>query len=590
MPQQNSQTPLPPLPKLPSLDPNLLGISGLIGLLFLLKIFDKLLKRRGRGKPKLGRARMAKKSEWETSQEQTRKDIINQHKTNNFSQFGGWVGRPETIIHRDNQLEMSDSQLFLNRLNEHLLLLASSGSGKSFSVFDPLVRSLIEQGFSLGIFDFKGDEEGDSTCCPSSKLAGYALELGYKVRVIAPGYADSDRINLIQDFVKDAATAYELATVLWENINKGKDSRSDDFFPLAGKILIQAIFLVCKFQPEEGVCDLALAHKLLALPDLIERIKCKDLPQFIKVIFDQFLSTAGSPETAASIAATAQGLFARFQIPEAWAVFCGESTVPVLLGEKELVIYRMNPLLESALSPLMASVMYLQMQANAFGKRPTKKPFVMVMDEFPRVLIPSLGKFMAIVRSKMMAFLLAAQGIASIEETYGKLATEAIMTNAKTVFVGQLSCDRTIQHYSKSYGKEDIGYETSSTSQQNATFLGGSSSDNNNLSTRDLVPVEELAEAPQGTFYLRSPIIKGVIDGKKRERLLTRVVLKIPEHELTAASKAEATWFKYRNQRIQNPIAVSLSERQLVAREKYAEKFLPMPPSAARQAFSKLVK
>jgi type IV secretory pathway TraG/TraD family ATPase VirD4 len=590
---RNTQVPPPPpLPKLNQIDPNLLTMGALMSGLFVIFIFLKLLERSHRqGKARLGRARLAKKTEWAKAQAKARSAIIKAHRNNDFSQFGGWVGEPATVLKYGRFLGLSESQLFLNRLNEHALMLAGTGSGKSYSVLDPLTRSFIRQFFSLIIFDYKGDEESDTTCAPSSALAGYALAHGYKVRVVAPGYPDSDRINLL-DYVTDSASAYELASVMHANMQRSNntDGKNEGFFSTAGKLLMQGIFLLAKTQPCEGVRDIAFCHKILALPDLIKRIQCKKLPQYIKVVFDQFLSTTGSPETAASIAATAQGLFARFQIPPAWSTFCGESNVPILLGEKELVIYRMNPLLEEALSPLIAASMYLQSRANIFGKRQTKMPCVAVWDEFSRVVVPDLGKLMSIARSKRFAFVLASQAIPVIEESYGKIATKAIMANAKTMFVGQLLCEDTIQHFSKSYGKEDIRYYNSSTSHQHGAMMGGSNSDSDSLTTRDLIPSEELAEAPQGTFYMRSPIVTGTIDGKRRERILTRIEIKIPDKEVRSSARARANWFRFRNKKIRKPIAVSLSERQLEARERYADEFLPMPASEARQAFSKLMR
>jgi type IV secretory pathway TraG/TraD family ATPase VirD4 len=587
--EQNGIPPLPPLPSMQNLDPNILGMMvtmGALGFILLVKAF--LDRRKSNKDPKLGRARKATKTEWQKSQEQARNNIINYHRKKNFSKFGGWVGKPKTVLNYGRFFGVSEADIFLDRLNEHMLLLASAGSGKSYSVFDPLARSLIDQFFSLGIFDFKGDEEDDDTCCPSSALAGYALERGYSVYTIAPGYADSDRMNLL-DYVHDASSAGELADVLYANINKGKDSNSDDFFPLAGKLVLQGVFLVCKHQPEGGVADLALCHKILSLPNLLERIQHADLPQYIKVVFDQLISTAGSPETAASIIATAQAIFTKFQIDPAWATFCGKSTMPILLGEKELVIYRLNPLYEKTLAPLMAAVIHLQARANTYGKRSTKYPFCMLLDEFPRILLPGLAQEMAVARSKKVAYILAAQGISTMEETYGKLGTEAIMANAKTVFVGQLNCERTIKHYAESFGKEDIKYETFSDSKQRGALFGGNSSENNNLTTRELIPGNELKEAPQGMFYMRSPGTKGKIEGQARSQMLWKVLIAPRDREVREAQAAQAAWFRYRNRRIRSPVAITFSERQLKARESYANVFLPMPPSNKKLAFKKLI-
>jgi type IV secretory pathway TraG/TraD family ATPase VirD4 len=586
---------LPPMPKMPTSFKDVpmpfLLAGGYLVFFVLLVAVVRFNKRRGNKGLKLGRARKAKKSEWEKSQERVIKDIIKGHRKKKFSKFGGWLGKPEMIVNSDRHFDMTAPRTVLDRLNEHMLTLASSGAGKSFSVFDPVIRSLILQGFSIGFFDFKGDEEGSVTCCPSSAVAGYALQNGYKVRVVAPGYADSDKINLL-DCVDSPEKAKELSDALYANVNKGKQANDEGFFPIAGKLAMQFVFLWIKWQPREDLADLALAQKVLSLPNLLDRLLAnKDIPQKIKIIAQQLISTTGSLETAASIIATTLGVLTQFQNDASWSTFCGVSTMPLITGHKEFIIYRLNPDLEKTLSPLIASIIHMQLRLNTYsGKRGTPYPFIMAMDEFPRILIPSMPGQMADARSKRVAYLLAAQSIPNIEATYGKLATEEILANAKTIFIGQLNCDRTIKQYSDSFGKEDILYRTSSDSTQKGAVIGGSASENNNLTTRDLVPIEALKELPQGQFYVRSPGTEGKVDGKKKAQMLYQVDIRPMIEEQREADRAKAVWFKFRNARIRNSVATTLSEADLLEREQYAEKALPLPKADKKAAFAKLMK
>jgi type IV secretory pathway TraG/TraD family ATPase VirD4 len=185
---------------------------------------------------------------------------------------------------------------------------------------------------------------------------------------------------------------------------------------------------------------------------------------------------------------------------------------------------------------------------------------------------------------------LAAQSHPNIEATYGKLAMNEILANAKTTFIGQLNCDETIKKYSESFGKEDITYKTSSDSTQKGALIGGSSSDNNNLSTRDLVPLEALKEAPQGIFYVRSPGTEGTEHGEKKSQMLYKVNIKPDKKEQIEADRARATWFKFRNARLRNPIATTLSDADLLEREMYAEQALPLPKADKKAAFAKLMR
>jgi type IV secretory pathway TraG/TraD family ATPase VirD4 len=105
------------------------------------------------------------------------------------------------------------------------------GSGKTFSVIDPMVRSVIDQGFPICLYDFK---------FPGGQAeihAAYARSRGYDVRIFAPGFEGTESCNLL-DFLKspdDSETAGQIAKVLNSNfsLNGGKGGE-DPFFQLSG--------------------------------------------------------------------------------------------------------------------------------------------------------------------------------------------------------------------------------------------------------------------------------------------------------------------------------------------------------------------
>ncbi len=117
------------------------------------------------------------------------------------------------------------------------------GSGKTFSVIDPMIRSVIDQGFPICLYDFK---------FPGGQAeihAAYARNKGYDVRIFAPGFEGSESCNLL-DFLKsadDSETAGQIAKVLNSNfsLNGGKGGE-DPFFQLSGDQLIKAVLQLAK--------------------------------------------------------------------------------------------------------------------------------------------------------------------------------------------------------------------------------------------------------------------------------------------------------------------------------------------------------
>ncbi|MHC5928817.1 hypothetical protein [Nostoc sp.] len=78
-----------------------------------------------------------------------------------------------------------------------------------------------------------------------------------------------------------------------------------------------------------------------AMPELSNlRIEqAENLNFMVREAFAQFVSVAGSPETAASIVGTASGLFSRFMVPSALAAFCGKTNIPLDLKGRQMVVF-----------------------------------------------------------------------------------------------------------------------------------------------------------------------------------------------------------------------------------------------------------
>jgi type IV secretory pathway TraG/TraD family ATPase VirD4 len=71
------------------------------------------------------------------------------------------------------------------------MVCGAPGSGKTFSVIDPMIRSVIDQGFPICLYDFK---------FPGGQAeihAAYARSKGYDVQIFAPGFEGTESCNLL---------------------------------------------------------------------------------------------------------------------------------------------------------------------------------------------------------------------------------------------------------------------------------------------------------------------------------------------------------------------------------------------------------
>jgi TraM recognition site of TraD and TraG len=578
-----------------SINPNLLAAGGCMLLLLIVMPFV-LVGKADKRKGLLARARFATAQELNTSNRRAFRVVQSLSRGGPHNRVALWIRQPDHLaINHEKRiinLPYDANTLFLNKLQEMLLVLGSTGSGKSFSILDPLKRAAILLGLPIIDFDFKGYEEDQSEAainadvlnflgkglCPSSRTAGFALQHGYNVYTIGPGFRDSDRCNPLSfmDSPIDADKAYAMSACLNENFKLNGEAKPD-FFSMSSDQLIQAIFMLAKGL-EKGA-DLATCHKILALPNLIQRIQAADLPQYQKVAFDQFLSSAGSPETAASIASTASTIFSRFQTPAVLSVFCGQTTIPLDLTGRVMIIFRVNPKIKTSVLPLIASILYMLLIRNIY--QPRKDPLCVFLDEFARFKLPDLSDLLNVARSNGGCFFLGAQSIPGIEKVYGKQETESILSGTKTQIIGQLNDLPTAEYFTKLLGKEDISH----TQKSRGGGKGGSTHNlADQLSVRDLVEVQQWGNLSEGEFYFLSPGTQAKAKkGRTEVRLPFFKHVTFSEAEIQQMKAGEMEWLRFRPGAIARSKAKPLSNDQLKAREVMAAQVMPLPQPPVRK-------
>lgn len=467
-------------------------------------------------------------------------------------------------------LNEDPNTIYIPFASEHILIMGRPGSGKTYSANDPLVMSAIKQGDTVFYYDFKGHEDP----APSSKLVGYAQEHGYKVSILALGEEETCVCNIL-DFLPNpsdaqkgyqlAEEAYQLASVLNQNLKLDDSSSNSGFFSQAGNLLIQAILMLAK---GSRYPDIAMCHKILALPNLVKRLEAANLPQYIKVVFDNFLSSAGSPETASSIATTASLLFSRFMTPQTLATFCGKTTLPLDVDGRHFVVFRMNPKIRNLVGPLVASTIHLMVNRNIF--RPRRTRLVLSGDEISSIDLIMLHDWLNLLRSSGFIGILGAQSFGYFEQTYGKDRLDAIIGGCTTQFVFQLNDQRTAEYYIKQLGEKDVTYKLKSRSRGKD---GSNSSNSDNLQTRPLLEIQEIQQFPKGKCIFWSP---GYGNSKKEIRIPMLQQINLPEHDRVAMKKSVASWAKIKAKLIRESTARPLSEEELARREIEAQLLLPL--------------
>lgn len=160
--------------------------------------------------------------------------------------------------------KIENQRLYIPDVQRGIAVCGAPGSGKTFSVIDPSLRSAVDQGHPILLYDFKYPDQ-------ASLLVPYALLNGYKVRIFAPGFDESDVCNPI-NFLKhvlDAETARQISVVLNKNFNLG-DTKGDKFFDSAADQLMEAAFMLSRSFRE---ADILSVQAFLSLANLVPRLK-----------------------------------------------------------------------------------------------------------------------------------------------------------------------------------------------------------------------------------------------------------------------------------------------------------------------------
>lgn len=465
------------------------------------------------------------------------------------------------------RIPRSPKILYLTDANRGTLVLGSPGSGKTYSFIDPAIMSAIKQGFPIMGYDNKYGLYKSQT----ARLAGFALEHGYKVWVIAPGFAESAIVNLL-DLIPSkisAELARQLAVVLNKNFKLGGD-KGNPFFTNAAQLLSQGGLQATKSCSSQYQ-DILMCCVILALDNLPQRVKHSNLNTWVKRAFAQFIQTSNSPETAASIAGTTLGLFTRFLVPELLPTFIGESTVPLDLTGRQMVIFGMDDEKREVVAPLLASIFHMMATRNLATQRDI--PLVLSLDELPTIFLPSLGDWLNQKRDNGLVAILGAQNLSQLEKSYGKEGCETIFTGCSTKAFFNAGSEKAAKTYSEYIGREEV---VNKKVDEKITGKSGKTQLKNtpDIQSRPLFEPSQFNTLDTGRAVIISPGFKSGNEASLPLLEKIKISKKMVDKIETQCIKR---WYEYRDNLRKNSKLKPVTEEDLKEREAEAERLLPLP-------------
>ncbi len=364
----------------------------------------------------------------------------------------------------------SEGTIYLTNMEQGTLVLGKSGTGKTYSVIDPLFVSALKQGHPIMLYDRKFPEQ-------LSTHVALAAQFGYEIDLFVPGYPQSGRCNPLDlvDDPEDFMAHMQLAKVINNNYKMsqgtaGSTSTNNDFFERSGDSTLAALMMLAQATPYPDLLTALEFSKVEDIAMVVKRNRHK-VSRHVYNAFLQLIQTSGSPPTLSSIFSTTAQSLMQLVNKSTEPYICGKSTIPLDLTGKKLVVFGFDSDKRDAVSPLVTTIMHLIAERNLKKKR--TEPLFMFLDEVASALFTNLYRWLTEYRSFGLCIVMGCQNIAQLRKTYGKDLADIIIGNIGNYIVFNPGDNQSAQDLSTALGELEIKYN-----QTSRGYSGGKSNTN----------------------------------------------------------------------------------------------------------------
>ena len=435
----------------------------------------------------------------------------------------------------DNIILSERAQLQLSKIpdpqierNKHVYVLGGSGSGKTFNYVGP---NLLQLNSSYVVTDPKGDT--------LKQYGNFFLRHGYKLKVVntkADQIALSMRYNPIH-YLQNSTSIMQIVTLLIDNTSgdqSGSSSNQDFFVKAESQLymcLIGYLFYFYAGQPQYQTLPQMLDLLQLASKsdprqtktplDIImlgttkedgfegfeewlcrkyggEEAAQRSEEYFVVKQYKGFKSTAGSPETEASVIASCNVRLAPFAVAAVRDFFSEDELELEKIGEERTAFFLVMSDTDSTFNFILAMLLYQLFDINTAqaDRNPGSHctiPVQCILDELANIgKIPDLDVKIATLRSRWIYITAILQSATQLKKMY-KDNADIIEGNCDTtLFLGR--CDNeTNKKISERLGKYTITIHNQSVSHGRQ----GSWSESEQQQSKDLMSAADLGTNPE---------------------------------------------------------------------------------------------
>jgi len=330
------------------------------------------------------------------------------------------------------------------------LVIGAAGSGKSYSVAEPMLYQAAAKGYTGLLYDFK---------FPALTEAAYeAFSHHPKSSFYVVNFLDlsrSHRINPLKpENMPVMAYAEEFAQAILSNLMPETIQKKDFWIRSAQALLTACIWYVKKHHPKR--CTLPHVIALLCSPEYEKLVlllsrdpETGALVASLKVAIDK-----KADSQLAGVLASIQITLARIHSPEIAWVLSGDD-IDLQLNDPrnpKFLCLGSCPSLSDSFAPVISLIITAALKRL---NTPNMLPSLVLLDEAPTLWIPRFEMIPATARSNKVATVYMAQDLSQMVQQYGRVNAEVILANLNNQLFGRVANQRTAEYVSAIFGKED---------------------------------------------------------------------------------------------------------------------------------------
>ena len=373
------------------------------------------------------------------------------------------------------------------------MVIGTPGSGKSYSVYGPFIRQMIQKGYSLFVYDYKYP---DLTRLVMNELLdnyGCYGELKPKMYVVNfdnPLY--SHRFNPIHPrYLTDPVDATEIAEVIMKNANR-ENAKGDDFFSLSARCYLDLLIWFLKIYEGGKYCTFPHLVELMGQDyrDVFDVLTKFDELEVKRNTFQDAIKDKAFEQLQGQIA-SARVPLNRFASKTLYWTLSGDDFSLEMNNPEEpkIICVGNNPRRQSVYGTTLAMLMS---QLFKVINMPGKRHSAVLIDELPTIYIKGLDNLINTARSNRVAVVLGAQDKSQLIRDYDKKESDVIFNTVGNVFAGAVKGE-TAESLSKSFGKAE---------RETRSYQEGDNGDHITYSYQftDILPAHKIEALSQGSF------------------------------------------------------------------------------------------